>query len=189
MLRKTWSSGGQWGRATSNDGHWTSGTEMNWTETDWWCPFFRLRNSIVCQQFTTFPSPPHPQGVFYNCSIASMRTFWSNAHLHNYCLPRPSKPRLCRSGYSPTGRKQCWCRPSKWDRLVSCYSYHRRYWPGVLWFPLLILLRCTVERGYVGNRGSLLRGSHRQIGQWQSHRGILFGEPKTHEGNTNIQNL
>ena len=80
-------------------------------------------------------------------------------------------------------------RPSKWDRLVSCYSYHRRYWPGVLWFPLLILLRCTVERGYVGNRGSLLRVSHGQIGQWRSHGGILFGEPKTHEGNTNTQNL
>ena len=41
-------------------------------------------------------------------------------------------------------------RPSKWDCLVSCHSYHRRYWPGVLWFALLILLRCTVERGYVG---------------------------------------
>lgn len=124
--------------------------ELNWTETDWWWPFFPPRNSRVCQQFTTFPSPPHPQGVFYNCSIASMRTFRSNAHLHDYCLRRPSRPWLCRRGYSPLVESSVGVRPSKWDRPLCCYSYHRRYWPGVLWFPLLILLRCTVERGYVG---------------------------------------
>ena len=163
--------------------------ELNWTETDWWWPFFPPRNSRVFQQLTTFPSPPHPQGV---STIAPLPQCVLFEAMLTYMITVYHAPvdHDCAGGDThQLVESSVGVRPSKWDRLVSCYSYHRRYWPGVLWFPLLILLRCTVERGYVRNRGSLLRGSHGQIGQWRSHGGILFGEPKTHEGNTNTQNL
>ena len=123
---------------------------------------------------------PLPQCVLFEAMLTYMITVYHASPVDHDCAGGDTH-QLVESSVG--------VRPSKWDRLVSCYSYHRRYWPGVLSFPLLILLRCTVERGYVGNRGSLLWGSHGQIGQWRSHRGILFGEPKTHEGNIKTQNL
>ena len=55
--------------------------------------------------------------------------------------------------------------------------------------PTLDIVKMYCRTWICRPRESLLRGSHRQIGQWRSHRGILFGEPKTHEGNINTQNL
>ena len=163
--------------------------ELNWTETDWWWPFFPpeiLESSNSLRHFQVHHThkvsstiAPLPQCVLFEAMLTYMITVY-HAPVDHDCAGGDTQ-QLVESSVG--------VRPSKWDRLVSCYSYHRRYWPGVLWFPLLILLRCTVERGYVGNRGSLLRGSYGQIGQWRSHGGILFGEPKTHEGNINTQNL